>query len=203
LIDAGTFSYSDPVWRNRFRGSAAHNTVRIGGRDQAVPAGPFRWNHKPEVQVHQWDEGQGILVASCSYAGFRHTRGVQFREDALFIIDKMEGPPGDWLIEQFWHPGQTATRDPHAGLLIGSEARLVWGSGNTEEILEGGDYGWRSRGFGHKESAKVVRLSRTATLPIFLATALDFKCLAGSARIVVTDDHQIRYWRGDTCVIVS
>ncbi len=26
LIDSGTFSYMDPEWRPRFRGSAAHNT---------------------------------------------------------------------------------------------------------------------------------------------------------------------------------
>ena len=41
LIDPGTFTYvADPAERNRFRGSAAHNTVRIDGRDQAVPAVP-------------------------------------------------------------------------------------------------------------------------------------------------------------------
>ncbi|MCX6632073.1 MAG: alginate lyase family protein, partial [Candidatus Solibacter sp.] len=46
LIDPGTFTYvADPGERNRFRGSAAHNTVRIDGLNQAVPAGPFRWNN--------------------------------------------------------------------------------------------------------------------------------------------------------------
>ena len=55
LIDPGTFTYvADPVERNRFRGSGAHNTVRIDGRDQAVPGGPFRWNDKPAVSVWQW-----------------------------------------------------------------------------------------------------------------------------------------------------
>ncbi|MDP9170700.1 MAG: heparinase II/III-family protein, partial [Acidobacteriota bacterium] len=174
LIDAGTFSYSDPAWRNKFRGSAAHNTVRIAGRDQAVPGGPFRWNLKPDVHMDQWDAGQGIVVATCSYAGFRHTRRVQLREERLSISDKIEGPPGDWLIEQFWHPGGTAVRDLE-GLRIGSQARLVWGNGSTEEILKGGDYGWRSRGFGHKEPATVVRLSRTGSLPMSFEAALDFK----------------------------
>lgn len=174
LIDAGTFSYSDPAWRNKFRGSAAHNTVRIAGRDQAVPGSPFRWNLKPDVHIDQWDAGQGIVVATCSYAGFRHTRRVQFSEDALFIDDKIEGPPGDWLIEQFWHPGGTAALDVDGALRIGSQARLVWGKGNTEEILSGGDYGWRSRGFGHKEPATVVRLSRAGSLPMLFTTVLHF-----------------------------
>ena len=42
LIDPGTYAYvGDAHLRNWFRGSAAHNTIRIGGRDQATPAGPF------------------------------------------------------------------------------------------------------------------------------------------------------------------
>src|SRR5262249_23284259 len=42
LIDPGTYTYiAEPAERNAFRGSAAHNTVRIDGRDQAIPAGPF------------------------------------------------------------------------------------------------------------------------------------------------------------------
>ncbi len=44
----------DPAERNRFRGVSAHNTLRIDGRDQAIPAGPFRWNEKPEVAIHRW-----------------------------------------------------------------------------------------------------------------------------------------------------
>src|SRR5438477_8622030 len=47
LIDPGTYTYvADPIERDRFRGSAAHNTIRIDGRDQAIPAGPFRWHEK-------------------------------------------------------------------------------------------------------------------------------------------------------------
>ena len=56
LIDSGTYSYMDPEWRELFRGSSAHNTIRIDGRDQAIPAGPFRWVQKPDVRragVHQ------------------------------------------------------------------------------------------------------------------------------------------------------
>ena len=79
LIDPGTFTYvADPAERNRFRGSGAHNTVRIDGRDQAVPGGPFRWNDKPAVSVRQWATrpDRDYLDASCAYAGFTHRRRV-------------------------------------------------------------------------------------------------------------------------------
>ena len=40
LIDPGTFTYSsDPALRDTFRGTAVHNTVRLGSLDQADPAG--------------------------------------------------------------------------------------------------------------------------------------------------------------------
>ena len=85
LIDPGTFTYvADPVERNRFRGSAAHNTVRIDGRDQAVPGGPFRWNDKPSVKVREWATGaeRDYLDATCAYAGFTHRRRVVFLKPA-------------------------------------------------------------------------------------------------------------------------
>ena len=48
LIDPGTYTYvADRRWRDWFRGSAAHNTLRIDGLDQASPAGPFRWDGRP------------------------------------------------------------------------------------------------------------------------------------------------------------
>jgi uncharacterized heparinase superfamily protein len=48
LIDPGTYTYvADPKWPDWFRGSAAHNTVRVDGRDQSMPAGPFRWAGNP------------------------------------------------------------------------------------------------------------------------------------------------------------
>jgi uncharacterized heparinase superfamily protein len=37
LIDPGTFTYVDMRWRNRFRGTAAHSTVRVDECDQASP----------------------------------------------------------------------------------------------------------------------------------------------------------------------
>src|SRR5207245_173758 len=44
LIDPGTYAYhTHSGWRAHFRGTAAHNTVRIDGVDQSVPAGNFLW----------------------------------------------------------------------------------------------------------------------------------------------------------------
>ncbi len=55
LIDPGTYTYTgEPEWRDWFRGSSAHNTIRIDGRDQGVMNGAFRWTHQPEVAILDW-----------------------------------------------------------------------------------------------------------------------------------------------------
>ena len=90
----------------RFRGSAAHNTIRLDGGDQAIPNGPFGWIGQPKVSVRHWESSpqQDYLDAQCEYAGFTHRRVVMFaKPDLLLILDEVSGPAGEHDIEQFWH----------------------------------------------------------------------------------------------------
>lgn len=162
LIDPGTYTYlADAEWRNRFRGSAAHNTVRIGGRDQAAPAGPFRWEGRPTVHIRKWASTaeRDWLDAECRYGGFVHRRRFLFlKPDLLFILDRVDGPPGEHLIEQFWH----GSGDPDAF------HRLVL-SGPSKPVEA-----WRSRQFGSKELAPAQCMVYRGPLPILLAAAVNF-----------------------------
>jgi hypothetical protein len=66
LIDPGTYAYhTQEKWRAWFRGTAAHNTVRIDGRDQSEPGGNFMWLSKAGAVCESWqsDPGQDCLVA--------------------------------------------------------------------------------------------------------------------------------------------
>ena len=141
LIDPGTYTYiADPAERNAFRGSAAHNTVRIGNRDQAIPAGPFRWSEKPAVRLEAWEStaDRDVLDATCEYAGYRHRRRVEFRKAArrLRIQDHVEGP--EW--EQWWHLG---SEEEEQRFRFESEAERV--------------ATWRSRALCSKERAVALR----------------------------------------------
>ena len=42
------------AWRHYFRGTAAHNTVRIDGLDQSVPGGNFMWLRKARAGCSLW-----------------------------------------------------------------------------------------------------------------------------------------------------
>ncbi len=52
LIDPGTYAYhTQRVWRDYFKGTSAHNTVRIDGVDQSVSGGNFLWVKHAQSQV--------------------------------------------------------------------------------------------------------------------------------------------------------
>jgi hypothetical protein len=160
LIDSGTYTYTgDPELRDWFRGSGAHNTIRIDGRDQGDMAGPFRWTGQPEVAILDWhtNSERDVLEAECRYAGFTHRRRVEFQKPGKFLItDSVDGPPGEHDIEQFWHLGSLAARSK---LILPADAEL------TES--------WRSTTFGEKHPSPMLRVHRHCPLPLCLETRID------------------------------
>ncbi|HYL34760.1 MAG TPA: alginate lyase family protein [Bryobacteraceae bacterium] len=165
LIDAGTFTYvGDSRWRDIFRGTAAHNTVRLRGMDQADPAGPFAWHNLPQVAIQQWISSRetDYLDATCCYRNSRHRRRVLFLkpELLLFILDQVDcdrsaGPT--WLAEQFWHPGAPVAMESPECFRIGDAGMLILDAEDgVTELIEDGEIGWRSSVFGAKESALVI-----------------------------------------------
>jgi hypothetical protein len=162
LVDAGTYTYvGDEKWRNWFRGSAAHNTVRIDGGDQAIAAGPFRWTDQPVTRVLAWESThvQDYLDAECAYRGFTHRRRVRFlKPDVLLVTDEINGPPGEHEIEQFWHTGS-----PDA------ERFLIF-DGKPERLE-----GWRSNTFAEMHSSPMLRIYRKCELPVKLETEINLK----------------------------
>jgi hypothetical protein len=180
LIDPGTYTYiADPAERNRFRGSAAHNTVRIDERDQAIPGGPFRWNEKPLVSVDKWTIGESAdyLNASCAYGGFTHRRHVLFLKPALVaILDRVDGPEGEHLVEQFWHLDSPA-----------DAGRLSFTAPATATDA------WRSRALCSREPAAVLAVTLRGTLPIHIAAVLDLSAapLTGALHLRHESDNVI------------
>jgi hypothetical protein len=175
LIDAGTFTYvGDAKWRNWFRGTAAHNTIRIDGLDQATPVGPFRWADKPDAVVKAWrsNSEEDFLDATCSYRGLAHRRRILFaKPDTIFVLDEVTGSGGPHLLEQFWHSGEAVTEESPRKFRLGRGARLLL---SHDAALEtGGQNGWRSRVFGNKEPAAVICAARKQELPAVFAAVID------------------------------
>lgn len=147
LIDPGTYTYvADPAAREAYRGSAAHNTVRINHRDQASPNGPFAWRGRPAVSLTR-DEA-AVIEAVCRYDGYGHTRAIHFPTPGrITVTDTVTGPAGEQDIELHWHLGAAG------------RARVTFPAG-TEPIA-----GRRSTALGREETAPVFRLAYRGPLP--------------------------------------
>ena len=179
LIDAGTYTYvGDPQWRDWFRGSAAHNTIRVDGKDQARPSGPFRWLDKPVVAIESWESNaaRDAIVATCRYDGVTHRRRMVFDKSdrRVLIEDEADGDTAEHRIEQFWHFGAPVSQGGATEWKIGSRATLTTTDVLTSELTTAGEHGWRSRVLGRKEPASALRLHGDRALPFRVQTALTF-----------------------------
>src|SRR5712691_9492537 len=94
LVDPGTCCYiSDGEDRNQFRGTGAHNTLRIDKLDQAVPEGPFAWSSIPNVKAETWLAGQTFDFFVGSHDGYRRLHDpVLHRRSVFRVSNNMELP---------------------------------------------------------------------------------------------------------------
>lgn len=100
FIDPGTFCYyTEPAWRAYFRGTGAHNTVRMDGEDQSIAAGPFLWRHVANCRVERIEETAEFVEVTAVHDGYRrlqdpvlHRRRLRLFKEArnLLITDHLE-----------------------------------------------------------------------------------------------------------------
>lgn len=172
LLDPGTYRYmSEPEQREWFRSTAAHNTLRIDGRDQADPVNLFRWSNVPQVEVLEWVTSDECdwLHASCRYRDLAHHRRVAFlkRPRLVVVLDEAIGV-GEHELEQFWHTGPNAV--PAGRSLQIGRARLLSASpAGAVDYLPG----WHSPAFGVKQAGHVMRVRQRGALPMVLGAVLD------------------------------
>ena len=166
LIDPGTFTYMGEE-RNWFRGSIAHNTVRIDGRDQAVPVNPFRWAETPLVEVRAATED--FLDAECRYGNFIHRRRILLikQEGIILIVDDVSGNSvRKHEVEQLWHPA--VTPEPTAPNIFHLGASTLVLAGGISETKPS----WRSTAFGTRQEATLIQHKIQSPLPVRLCAAL-------------------------------
>jgi hypothetical protein len=152
LVDPGTFTYiGDVAQRNWFRGTGAHNTVYIDETDQAIPAGPFRWATKPEVELTAWAQTAelGFADALCRYKGFTHRRRVLLEAERLLVLDEIDGPEGEHTCQQTWQLGPAA-----------AWVRFVFSGSASREPSQ------ISRAYGKKEPSTALIMKTAGNLPL-------------------------------------
>lgn len=207
LIDAGTCSYIDQPWRDRFRGTAAHNTVRIDMHDQGRVGHPFQWRSVPSVSIRTWEcrAERDYLDAECQYDGMVHRRVIMLLHGSqwLVVLDRVSGTTGEHVLEQFWHPATAPSVAGPGQLRIGSAATLVFPTDVAPEVSSEGEFGWRSHALRQREPAPLVRVARRGTLPLLMAAVLDFSGGEPRNLTIHADAHEPEVRYGNTVVRID
>ncbi len=112
LIDPGTYCYhTEELWRSYFRGTLAHNTVRVDGMDQSVSEGNFLWTQHARASCIQSQLDGPVQQIAAEHDGYRrladpvgHERRVVFRDEdsTLLVFDNLKCG-GSHRIEVLWH----------------------------------------------------------------------------------------------------
>jgi hypothetical protein len=124
LVDPGACgAYAHPVWRAYFRGTAAHNTIRIDGLDQSEAGGPALWLHKARSACSLWLSS----AAKDSFEGWhdgymrlpdpvKHRRLLELDKKArrLVVEDRLE-MEDEHDVELFFHCAQDCAVQPVEG----------------------------------------------------------------------------------------
>jgi hypothetical protein len=124
LVDPGTYTYrSDTAWRAYFRGTAAHNTVRIDGQDQSEPGGTFMWLRKARAHCTSWrssperDEFEGWHDGYTRLADpVVHRRRIVLDKRARrIVVDDLLEMSGTHDVELLFHCGARCCVDAEPG----------------------------------------------------------------------------------------
>lgn len=189
IVDPGTYSYADTRWRNHFRGTAAHSTVRIDGQDHAVPAGPFRWEQRPGARLRRWVSTDTFDLADADHDAYRgltdpvtHRRRVFFAKPGYWLlVDDLDGGAEHRVELKFQFAPLDVVLDPdgraRARLAEGRELRVLAFARTPLQarLVKGGQHpiqGWVSPDYGRLEPAPALTYSTTAVLPLRVLTLL-------------------------------
>jgi hypothetical protein len=180
LVDPGTYSYAqEPKWRDYFRGTSAHNTVRIDGLDQSVSGGRFMWLKKARASIEHMPLSPHEFEFRGAHDGYqrladpvRHMRSVRFdaASSTLVVRDEIAARK-QHQVELFWHfaPGLNV-RLNSAGLHVrgkrfalqmhahGADLSLELARANENPPL-----GWYSRCYESKQPCDVLKITTVSS----------------------------------------
>jgi hypothetical protein len=181
LIDPGTFEYIGPTGeRERLRGTGAHNTMQVDGRDQAESTGPFSWQDPPQVKVKQWITGKHFDLFEGSHDGYLrlpspviHRRWVFHKKGGFWMVCDVAEGRGTHQLDIAWHIGPKLSYSA-------AEQNSFCGEGQTLTLVSAANPNWSrnirneswSPVYGRRESANVVVFSGNVELPADFATLI-------------------------------
>jgi hypothetical protein len=213
LVDAGTYSYTaERPWREFFRSTAAHSTVRMDGQDQAQSAGPFRWHQRPRARLRTWQSDVDRDVLDADHDAYQHLadpvtcrrRVIFVKPDYWIVVDDLDGAASHQVEVGFqFAPTMQVTVGPESWVRAQTPGgRVLWmlslASSRVQTSLECGALdpirGWASSDYGQRQPAPRLSYASHATLPWRALTLLlpDAEGLASPPVVTPVYDYQGR-----------
>lgn len=172
LVDPGTFAYhTQPRWRAYFRGTAAHNTVRIDGEDQSEPGGNFMWLKKARAGCSLWLSSAERDTFEGWHDGYmrlpdpvKHRRLIQLDKAArrVLVEDSLEMAE-EHDVELLFHFGERCSLHALEGRWIASQGEhsmsLELPENGSASLYRGSVspiFGWVSREFDRRQPAPTL-----------------------------------------------
>jgi hypothetical protein len=175
LIDPGTYAYhTHRGWRDYFRGTAAHNTVRVDHLDQSVSGGTFLWNRHANARCLSFDLATDREQLVAEHDGYRrlddpviHRREITYeREPRVLTVTDQILSASVHHIEILWHFAQecvvTLEGETARATRNGVELILQWPVSLQAQLVRGSTdpaQGWISDRFDKKVPADTLVVS--------------------------------------------
>jgi len=181
LLDPGTCEYvGDDEVRARYRGTAAHNTLRVDGMDQAEGVVPFAWSKPPAIKVDRWVAGHDFKLFLGSHDGYarlpqpvQHERWVFHRKGQFWLVRDVASGEGKHSLELNWHLGPTlSTASTKDNLFSDGPETLGFVTAEGHGWAQSAHRGSWSPVYGREERAMVLTFSTNAKLPAEFVTLL-------------------------------
>lgn len=111
LVNSGTSVYGEGPERLRQRGTGAHNTVQIDGKDSSEVWAGFRVARRARPVGLAIEKERNALIVVCGHDGYRwlpgaprHTRRWLFEPGRLRVVDRIEGGISTAVARLYLHP---------------------------------------------------------------------------------------------------
>jgi len=90
VVDPGTYTYEPGADRDWFRGTRAHSTVTVDGRDQFRLWGAFRSGPLPKVSLRYARE-QAVEASIVLPGRVRQVRRIEWGDGEVLVLDQLDG----------------------------------------------------------------------------------------------------------------